>query len=454
MGIIAHLKILAPLTLYILGGAFFLNALIGRVRWALALVVLLLPLRNVIEKLQEFPLGNQFLDLLILAMIVGWCLSTMLDRKALIDKSALNFAAFLLVIYMTFSLFLGSYKLEGELYFDFHESRVQDWKNYCLMPLLFFLTANNLPDKKWVWRIFGVTCFTMTLMAYYTTSQISSFSSLESREKINGTFQFLGPNEVAAFLNQYTMILVGVYFFMKKKLYRLFLLALILVNIYCILFLYSRGAYLGLGVGLFLMFLFKNKKMLIPLILVAVLWQAVLPQKAVERIKGTKNAYGELDLSSERRLYMWKVGMQLFKESPLVGIGYGVFRYLGFELGDTHNIYVKILVEQGVVGLLVFLFLIFCFMVEGFRLYQKGEDDASRGLGLGLFVCMFVLLVNNFFGDRWAYFELSAYLWIYAGLAARLYTITSNKEEVPPVVAKQNTDLPAPVRKVRKSYYK
>ena len=117
--------------------------------------------------------------------------------------------------------------------------------------------------------------------------------------------------------------------------------------------------------------------------------------------------------------------MALFEQNPITGVGFGVFRFMGYDLGDTHNIYVKILVEQGLVGLIIFLTLIFCFMKEGFKLFRNGDDDFSRGLGLGLGICMFVLMINNFFGDRWTYLELSSNLWVYAGLVARLNIIAS-----------------------------
>ena len=136
--------------------------------------------------------------------------------------------------------------------------------------------------------------------------------------------------------------------------------------------------------------------------------------------------------------------MEIFKENSMVGIGFGVFRTLGYDLGDTHNIYVKILVEQGLVGLLIFLLVILAFMIEGFRLYKKGDDDFSKGLGLGLFVCMFVLSVNNFFGDRWSYFELSGYLWIFAGLVARLNIISSEENRPARPAKKKSTNLKNP----------
>ncbi len=420
MGAGIILKSLAPLSLYLSGLVIAVMAMGGNLRFAILMTVFLLPLRNVIERIQNYPLGNQFIDILLFGSIIGWMVSAGKPGRKFLDKSFLNLPAVLLILYTILSLFLGNMYLFGSPAVNFYEARVQDAKNFCLLPVIFFLVFNNVREEKAVRQVFAAMCLAMAAVAYYTFNQITWHSSLISRLQIKGTFQFLGPNEVAAFFNVYTIIVMSVFYFVKEKKLKLLCLLLIIANLYCITFLYSRGAYAGLFIGMFILFLFKDKKMLIPLVLILLLWQAVLPQKVIERIKETKTETGELDESSKRRIDIWSQALDLYKSNPITGIGYGVFRKLGLDLGDTHNIYVKILTEQGTVGFILFLLTIISFMREGFKLYQKGEDGFAKGLGLGFFISIFVLLVNNCFGDRWSYLEPNAYLWIFAGLVASL----------------------------------
>ena len=400
------------------------KTLSGRLRWALLLVAFLLPLRNIVDKIQDLPLGNQFIDILIIGMLFGWFISSLILRTHAMSGSFVNVASALMIAYTFISLQVGNQYLHNFNLFDISDPRVQDWKNLCLLPVLYFLTLNEIKDKKWAWRMIAVMCASMALSGYYTSTQISWFSSLESRSKINGTFQFLGPNEVAAFFNQYTLLLMSVYFAMRRSQYKLLLAGLILLNLYCILFLYSRAAYIAMALGMVILFTFRNRKLLVPLIFAFILWQTVLPQKAIERIQGTKNVYGELDESSLRRLAVWQESVKIFQNNPVAGIGFGSFRYLGFDLHDTHNIYIKIMVEQGLIGLFIFLLVVLSFFFEGWKLYRQGDDELSRALGFGLVVCIPVLLVNNLFGDRWTYLELSAFLWIFAALVSRLNIIS------------------------------
>jgi len=438
MGILVFLKGCAPLILYLGGLLSAFMAMSGNVRWALMLVAFLLPLRDVIERIQTYPLGNQFIDILLIGIIIGGILKKKSSNSNVLEKSSINNIAIITVIYMLFSLIRGGFFVYGGFSFNVHESRVQDWKNFSLMPLLFFLNFKNNITKKDVWIMFAVMCCAIFVVDYYTINQIREHpSALLSRDQIKGTFQFLGPNEVAAFFNESTIILLSVFYAVKKGKYKWLLLILILLNLYCVIFLYSRGAYAGLMIGMFILFAIKDKKLLIPLFLVLVLWQSVLPQNVVDRIKETKTVSGQLDESSQRRIDIWQQAFGYFKSNPIVGIGFGSFRHLGLDLGDTHNIYVKILTEQGLLGIIIFLFTIFIFLKEGWQLYQKGDDELSKALGLGFVCCIFVMMVNNLFGDRWSYLEPNAYLWIFAGLTARLNIISQTSQVIQPALASE-----------------
>lgn len=456
MGILSLVKTITPLIFYSLGLVMAFMALLGKGQWALMLLTFLVPLRNVVDKLHRFPMGDQFLDILIAGLLGGWVLSTLSGKNNVVKSSSISIVSFFLLFYVILSIFIGNVYINNNGVFLFDSSRIADAKNFCLLPVIYLLTLNTLQDKTWAWRLFWVMCAAMLLSGYYTANQVSEHSSLASRTKLSGTFQFLGPNEVAAFFNQYTIVILSVAFFIKDKKLKLGLILLSIFNIYCMVFLYSRAAYLGLAVGLFLLFAFKKKVLLVPFLIILSLWQVVLPQNAVERFQNTKNEYGKLEESAERRVVIWKQSTELFLANPVFGIGYGVFRYLGFDLGDTHNIYLKILVEQGLVGFLLFMIVILCFFREGFVLYQKGEDEQSKGLGLGLCICIIVLLTNNMFGDRWSYLELSGYLWIYAGLVSFFNSLSGKGLSSPAVAIEVSKNVPSaiPRKPKRKSYYK
>jgi len=80
MGILSLIKHYAPLILYVTSIFFFLKAIAGDGRWALLLVTFLIPLRNIIEKIQGLPLGSQMINILVAGALVG-CISVCIGRK-------------------------------------------------------------------------------------------------------------------------------------------------------------------------------------------------------------------------------------------------------------------------------------------------------------------------------------------------------------------------------------
>src|SRR3989338_6465262 len=104
LGVISLIKNLAPLVLYFVWIIMFFLALGGKGRWTLLFVIFLLPLRNVVERLQSFPAGGQLIDLLIIGMLLGWLFSSLILRTHIMETSSISVASVILVVYTFISL--------------------------------------------------------------------------------------------------------------------------------------------------------------------------------------------------------------------------------------------------------------------------------------------------------------------------------------------------------------
>ena len=72
-------------------------------------------------------------------------------------KEIRNGIIFVLVVYMFISLLQGSVFLHIPQLFTVADPRVQMWKNFCILPLLFFLTFNTITDK--IESYYSITSF-------------------------------------------------------------------------------------------------------------------------------------------------------------------------------------------------------------------------------------------------------------------------------------------------------
>lgn len=373
-------------------------------------------------------MGNNLNDFLLIGMLIGWLVYKNSIGKPIAEKTAYNKIIFLYLLFSYFLLWKGSFFLQAPVPFDPGDIRVQHWKNYMILPLLFLLVFNNLKDTKELKRLFTLMVISMFIMSYYTFNQIGSITAWWNRVKIQGTFVWLGVNEVAAFYATYTLVVLGVFFYCKNNLHKIILGILVLVNLYCDLFMYSRGAYMATLAGLFVTGVLKKRILLIPVILIILFWQVVLPKTVIDRINFSEHE-GQLDESAEKRLEFWQENIAYFKESPIIGIGYNVIGHIGSGR-DTHNLYVRTLAEQGIVGLSFLLGMMILAFKRGLRLFNKADDTFLKGLGLGFCACVIAVLVGNFFGDRWTYLPLGAYFWVFLGMVERGNAISYSEQDI------------------------
>lgn len=60
------------------------------------------------------------------------------------------------------------------------------------------------------------------------------------------------------------------------------------------------------------------------------------------------------DSSSVARFNMWKAALSLFESNPIIGVGWGAFRYLTAYNVEAHNVYIELLAETGITGFVIY----------------------------------------------------------------------------------------------------
>jgi putative inorganic carbon (hco3(-)) transporter len=152
-----------------------------------------------------------------------------------------------------------------------------------------------------------------------------------------------------------------------------------------------------------------------------VTWQAIVPNAVRERVNMTENSNGVLEASADERVKLWEAAETSIINNPVFGTGFATYQLSSHvdNLRDTHNWYVKVMVETGIVGMIIVLFMLWQMLASSFRLFKTAVDPLYQGLGLGLFLAVCACLVANFFGDRWTYLEITSPLWVLVATALR-----------------------------------
>src|SRR4029077_9227082 len=107
--------------------------------------------------------------------------------------------------------------------------------------------------------------------------------------------------------------------------------------------------------------------------------------------------------------------------NPVFGAGFDTYQWQHRVsiYTDTHNYFLKVLVETGIVGLLLFLYVLAKAARLGLKLFKSAQDPFLQSIGLGFALLMACVFVVNLFGDRWLYVEVNGFLWVLLACVVR-----------------------------------
>ena len=181
---------------------------------------------------------------------------------------------------------------------------------------------------------------------------------------------------------------------------------------------YTRSALACLIIFVFILGILKYRKILlggILLFLVAYFLSDVFQQRLWELF--TLDPYGSIVW----RLRLWQQMIPISLWQPWFGYGIGTFDslveyYRGFQWGslEAHNDYLKIFVENGIVGLLSYLSIIAGLMFYLFRIFRRSIEQ-EKTLALSILIISISLFIISFFDNILRTTALQWNFWILLG---------------------------------------
>src|SRR5437867_3194719 len=420
---------LVGITLYTAYWSAVVLSLFWRPIVGLCFIVPMLPLQNVRYGLQQFPLGAQCIDVVLAAVALG----LLFRHKQLFPRTPFTRLLGIYTLFTYLWLWKGAFFLGGDLPFFFNNGRLADWKNYIVVILLYFLVLGAVETKKDIRILLLVMCAAIALVekSYYSGVSGRDMSSFSYDIRFGGVMGFVAANGTAAFLSQALGAFMVLWASCRQKIVKYGSLALMLLAVYCVMFAFSRGAYLALLLLWLVVGFLRKRILLVYFGLFLVSWQVLVPAAVQQRVFMTVKDDGQLEESAADRQAMWTDAMQLIQDNPLTGTGFHTYAFMG-RVGnyrDTHNYYIKVMVETGLIGLAIFLTMLFKMLRYGFRLSRTLQDSLHANLGLGFSLWIMAQMVVSLFGDRWTYIEITGFTFVYLALMVRAEQIEDSQPE-------------------------
>ncbi|AEJ43231.1 O-antigen ligase family protein [Alicyclobacillus acidocaldarius] len=205
------------------------------------------------------------------------------------------------------------------------------------------------------------------------------------------------PNELGAYMETMAPLIIGMGFAEKNRVRKIIFLAGGFFCLVTLLLTYTRGAWLGLGVGVVLVALAFERRLLAVVVVLGVIGFFLPPIH--HRVMDLFSQVYYIKSSQGGRLVRWQQAFDQLAGSPLFGAGLG--RYGGAVASDkglsiySDNYYAKVLGESGLVGLVLFFALHVRIVVEVVQKVVRRAVGAHRPIALGGLIGVIALLVHN-----------------------------------------------------------
>lgn len=244
----------------------------------------------------------------------------------------------------------------------------------------------------------------------YLCERVGLFSTTSITQRVRYVGILKDPNDLALTVALSLPLLV-VFVQRRRTPWRIILaLMAAALTLLCVYYSRSRGAQLVTAavLGVYFIRRFRWRGIIAAAIIGAVLFSVVVKKRA-----------GDADDSASRRIEHMYEGMTMFKYAPLVGVGTNQFPEHHYQ--TAHNAYVLTLAEQGLVGMFLWMTMLYTSFkvpIAAYRRYRnKPEAKEARDWALALTASLSGLYVGIFFLS----FSYHYVLWCYQGIAAAYY---------------------------------
>ncbi|MEE0970706.1 MAG: O-antigen ligase family protein [Clostridia bacterium] len=271
---------------------------------------------------------------------------------------------------------------------------------YVCLLFIYFMVVSLITNSEWLGRLCTSLVASGTLVSLYGLYQKFS-GNLETDTVDKEMFGDISGRVTSTFgvSNMLGVFLIMVfpfalaYVFSSKKMYaKVFSLISCGLMGVCLIYTWSRGAWLGL-IFACLVFVVLYSHYLLPILFpaglmgVTLLWDKIGGNGFMESlIHRFSSILTMADSSSVYRLGIWQGSLGVARDNLFTGIGIGeeAFRavYIRYAMSGietavhSHNLILQILIEMGIMGAVVFLAVMFLCIKSGLEIIRHGEKEA------------------------------------------------------------------------------
>ena len=371
-------------------------------------------------------------DLVLLVVAFSWLAKTAVNKElGLTLKTPLNrpIMAYVAVTVIATLIGYATGTVKGPSAFFYVLKYVEYF-------VVYYMVANNLGDRAQAWRLVVAAFLTGAIVSVMGAAQIPS------GQRVSAPFEGTEgePNTLGGYLLFLMALAGGIALETQRVRVRVTCLALLALMALPFAYTLSRASFLAVPFVLIALGFFSTHRRTLvaalSLLLVASpLIGVMLPKPVVNRILYTfepeagsatvKLGKIAFDPSTSARLISMQQAFQAWLRRPF--LGYGV---TGAGFMDAQ--YARTLVEVGVIGLAVFLWLVWSVLKGSLGTLRTLRDPDERGLALGFLAGTVALLVHAIGANTFIIVRIMEPFWFFAAVIITLPGLVAAQANAPP----------------------
>lgn len=298
--------------------------------------------------------------------------------------------------------------------------------------LFYFVIVNSFESEKQVKTIIIIFIVAGVLVSVYgiyqyvfransTSSWVDSEMFEDLNTRVYSTFE--NPNVLGEYLLLVIPIAVSMFLAEKGVLKKGISFIFVCIMMLCLALTFSRGCYLGILFAASVFVILLNFKFIIFFFAGLLALPFVLPKSILDRFTSIGNMK---DSSTSYRVNIWKACIDMIEGCKLTALGQGkdvfnriypMFAYNESMAEHSHNLYLQIIIETGICGLLTFVFIIYRFYQYLFNGIKKVVNFSNKVYLIGFVSAMSGFLIQSVFDNSWYNYRVVLIFWAFIGIA-------------------------------------
>jgi len=401
---------------------------------------------NVLKPLTGIRWWPFIVDILLVLTILIYLLviKLIIENKSLLTFLKIEFVVFLFLFISLFQIF--NYNVPTLF------AGLEGFRKTAFQMLGFLLGIYFIYDYIQVEKIIKYIYFLLIPVLLYGIKQFFYFSPFDYKiidmnlagywtyhifDRVRAISIFSGPFHFGMF--SCLMSLLSLYFFLKKG--KLIYLIIFYISVLGVFFSMTRVNVIALIITtLFFLWFSKPRTQKFSKILliiftvtlfmvVVILWNFSYVVKLFSSILEITE-----DLRFLGRFRGYRRILEAFVKNPIIGYGMGsAGDTLGYQYNwefhvTSHNMFLKVLTETGLIGIIIYIGFFFMWFKRAFSLVKQDRNNYIKNFSVLVISIVIVLLVNGLTGSSIEAYPISLYVWFFMGVLIKIWLL--DKESI------------------------